>query len=622
MPDSPIRFLTVDDIPGNLTALEALLRRDGLEIHSASSATEALELMLINDYALVLLDVHMPDIDGFELAELMRGAERTRRLPIIFLTASDMDESRRFRGYEAGAVDFIFKPIDPVILKSKAEVFFRIGQQARDLARQRDEMRAVALHRDRAMARLRAHTDNSPLGFVECDCGMVIRAWSQGAERIFGRDTRDMLGQRIEDTGWLSPETVDALRAWTGTAAEPETAPRYTLAAIARAADGTEVNCEFYGSVLPEPDGRHLSLTLQVHDITERTRAEEMRSLLIGELNHRIKNTLANVQAIARQTLRQSATLADFDRSFSGRLEALARAHSILSDATWSSAPLENVIEDQIRAGTLAGDRLLRTGPRVEISPENTLRLALTLHELGTNAQKYGALSVPGGIVELDWWQKDDGLVLRWRERGGPPVTAPARPGFGLALIGASAGGDEGAVKADWQPDGVVWTIRLPRGVRPMSANAPPVPRTAPPQPLTLPGQELVGRRVLLIEDEPLVAMDLSCELEDAGAQIVGVARTVGDAMQAAGQPGVDLAVLDGNLGGHKVDGVAELLARRGIPFCFVSGYGREHLPAAYPEVPMIQKPFNPELLLDVLRQLVTQAPPPAATARATVAAG
>ncbi|MFC6462725.1 PleD family two-component system response regulator [Paracoccus aerius] len=180
MPDRPIRFLIVDDIAENILALEALLRRDGLLVDHAHSATEALELMLVHDYALALLDVHMPDTDGYELAELMRSTERTRGVPIIFVTAAERDETRRFRGYEAGAVDYIFKPVDPVVLKSKAEVFFRIGQQARDLQRQHDEMQRIAHDRDRAASLLRAHTDNSPLAFVTLDQDLVIRAWSKG----------------------------------------------------------------------------------------------------------------------------------------------------------------------------------------------------------------------------------------------------------------------------------------------------------------------------------------------------------------------------------------------------------------------------------------------------------
>lgn len=603
MPDRAIRFLIVDDMTENLMALEALLRRDGLEVHQAQSAAEALELLHVNDYALVLLDVHMPETDGYELAELMRGAERTRLVPIIFVTAVEKDETRRFRGYEAGAVDFIFKPIDPVILKSKAEVFFRIGQQARDLAKQRDEMRAIAQHRDQAMARLKAHTDNSPLGFVELDGSLVIRGWSQGAERIFSRPARTMLGQTLEASGWLPAEATTALKGWVEEHSDSERSLRHSLEVVARTADAREVTCEVYGSVLIEADGRHRSLSLQVLDITARRQAEEVRSLLIGELNHRIKNTLANVQAIARQTLRQSVDLAEFDHSFSGRLQALARAHSILSDATWSSAPLDDLIEDHIRAGTLAADRLRRSGPRVEISPENMLRMALTLHELTTNAQKYGALSVPGGEVHLDWRLEGEGLVLRWQEKGGPPVTAPARRGFGLTLIASSAGGEEGTVAAEWSREGVIWTIRLLRGVSPLKG----VPAAQKPDSalVVAAGQALAGLRVLVVEDEPLVVLDLTHEIEEAGAEVVAIARTLPEALAAASGEGIDLAILDGNLRGEKVDAVAELLARREIPFCFVSGYGPEHLPSAFRSVPVLQKPFSSAGLRNVLRRLV-----------------
>src|SRR4051812_19602618 len=112
----PVKFLIVDDIEENLVALEALLRREGLEILRARSGDEALELLLVHDVALALLDVQMPDMDGFALAELMRGAQRTRHVPIIFVTAAPQEQHREFRGYDAGAVDFLFKPIDPRIL--------------------------------------------------------------------------------------------------------------------------------------------------------------------------------------------------------------------------------------------------------------------------------------------------------------------------------------------------------------------------------------------------------------------------------------------------------------------------------------------------------------------------
>jgi two-component system sensor histidine kinase/response regulator len=129
-----VKFLLVDDTEENLVALEALLRRDGLELLKARSGSQALELLLVHEVALAILDVQMPDMNGFELAELMRGMERTKHVPIIFLTAGAQDPQGVFKGYEAGAVDFLFKPIEPRVLKSKADVFFQLHQQKIELA--------------------------------------------------------------------------------------------------------------------------------------------------------------------------------------------------------------------------------------------------------------------------------------------------------------------------------------------------------------------------------------------------------------------------------------------------------------------------------------------------------
>ncbi len=141
---SPIvNFLLVDDRESNLVALETLLRREGLICLKASSGADALEHLLKHDVALALIDVQMPDMDGFELAELMRGSERTRRIPIVFLTADSGNQQRRFRGYETGAVDFLQKPIEPDILRSKASVFFDLYCQRQEVARQRDELAKI-----------------------------------------------------------------------------------------------------------------------------------------------------------------------------------------------------------------------------------------------------------------------------------------------------------------------------------------------------------------------------------------------------------------------------------------------------------------------------------------------
>jgi two-component system sensor histidine kinase/response regulator len=134
MNQETIKFLLVDDTDENLVALEALLRRDGLELLKAHSGSQALEMLLLHDVALAILDVQMPEMNGFELAELMRGMERTRHVPIIFLTAGTRDPQHVFKGYEAGAVDFLFKPIEAHVLKSKADVFFQLHRHKIELA--------------------------------------------------------------------------------------------------------------------------------------------------------------------------------------------------------------------------------------------------------------------------------------------------------------------------------------------------------------------------------------------------------------------------------------------------------------------------------------------------------
>ncbi len=178
----PVKFLLVDDLPENLLSLEALLRRDDLILLKARSGDEALELLLQHDVALALLDVQMPGLNGFELAELMRGNERTRRIPIIFLTAGSHSAERRFQGYEAGAVDFIQKPIEPDILRSKTDVFFEIYRQRQMIASQRDLLaeQALALQiadrkKDEFLAIL-AHELRNPLAALSGGLRLLLRA--------------------------------------------------------------------------------------------------------------------------------------------------------------------------------------------------------------------------------------------------------------------------------------------------------------------------------------------------------------------------------------------------------------------------------------------------------------
>ena len=601
MPDR-VKILAVDDIDENLVALEALLRRDDVEFITARSGVEALEVLLVHDIALALLDVQMPGMDGFELAELMRGTERTRRVPIIFVTAAGPDERRTFRGYGAGAVDYLFKPLDPHIVRSKVDIFVELARQRHELARQRDAHAA-------ALARLQAHHDNSPLAYVEIGADQRIAGWSDGAERLFGWRLSEVAGFRPDDLEWLDAGHAGAFGELIGGMIAGHR-PRAVHAMRMRNAVGLTLDVECYCSALLDAGGRLASIGIQILDVTERKRAEETQRLLIGELNHRVKNTLASVQAIASQTLRHSTGPSDFAPTFIGRIHALARAHSLLSATTWQGASLRELVEGQLLTGTVAASQLVIDGPDVDLAPEPALHLALVLHELVTNAHKYGALSVPTGNASLRWTRARGQLLLEWQERGGPPVVPPQRRGFGSALIERSLRAEGGGAEAEYAPEGLTWRLRLPSNARLHTAPRPIVAAAAA-GPAPGGAAALAGKRILVVEDEPLVALELGQVLGDAGATVVGPAASAAHALALIGTEPVDAALLDGNLQGEMVDAIALVLRTRGVPFLFVSGYGRDHLPAGFDAVPIVAKPFSAPALVASAAALF--APQPAA---------
>src|SRR5262245_1560311 len=197
----PLKILIVDDTPENLVVLEALLRRDGVQLLAARSGAEALELLLVHEVALALLDVQMPEMDGFELAELMRGSERTKRVPIIFVTAGSRDPQRLFKGYESGAVDFLFKPIDPFVLRSKVDVFLELYRQTKELAhgRRLSEMVVGIL----------GHDLRNPLGTLVTGAQILH---SQGLDEGKTRVLKRMIGAGERMTNMIA-QLLDLTRA-------------------------------------------------------------------------------------------------------------------------------------------------------------------------------------------------------------------------------------------------------------------------------------------------------------------------------------------------------------------------------------------------------------------------
>ncbi|WP_125255582.1 MHYT domain-containing protein [Brevundimonas fluminis] len=218
-----------------------------------------------------------------------------------------------------------------------------------------------------------------------------------------------------------------------------------------------------YGSLVRTRAGRPFKLAGVVRDVTDRKRAfdeletsERRQKLLINELNHRVKNTLATVQSIAALTARRATSVEEFGAQFQARLMALSETHNLLTAQGWEQATLRDLLEKELRPYSPEQFRL--QGPDVILGPAQALAMGMILHELVTNAAKHGALSVSGGSVLVAWTEADaNGLnVLDWLERDGPAVTAPTRSGFGSRLISTSVRGDlDGVADMDWTPGGL-----------------------------------------------------------------------------------------------------------------------------------------------------------------------
>lgn len=199
-------------------------------------------------------------------------------------------------------------------------------------------------------------------------------------------------------------------------------------------------------------------------DVTERDEAEKARELLVDELNHRVKNTLSIVQAIAHQTFNKSADPVEARRAFEGRLIALGRAHDLLTQANWENASLTELAEVTLDTRGANAELISLTGPNILLSPKQAVSIAMALHELCTNARKYGALSKNEGHVRIDWsWTDSTMLSIVWHESGGPPVSPPARRGFGSTLLERTLARDlDGEVIVTFEQPGLYCSIALP----------------------------------------------------------------------------------------------------------------------------------------------------------------
>lgn len=455
----------------------------------------------------------------------------------------------------------------------------------------------------RAMTeRLASIVESSDDAIISKNLDGTIVSWNQGAERLFGYTADEAIGRSVT---MLIPS--DRLNEEPGIIARIRKGERVDhYETIRRRKDGSLIDISLTISPIRDRDGTIIGASKIARDISLRKQADATRLLLVSELNHRVKNTLAVVQAIVQQTLWSTKEPADFAARFSGRIQSLARVHSLLTDATWQGADLRTLIRDQLLHGPVDETKMTAWGPAVFLMPQMTLHLALMLHELGTNSSKHGALSSTGGWVTVNWSVKDDTLHLKWEERGGPMVRAPITRGFGTRLIEQSAKSEGGRAEMLCDAKGVTWEITLPLPASSAKVSTRPEaemigPASAASDLAGEPRPVLAGKRVLVVEDEPLIALALVSSLEAAGAEVGRPVGTEKEALAAIERGGLDVALLDANLHGKPVGEIAAALTRRNIPFIFVTGYGRESLPESFRQASVLPKPFSDKQLIDAI---------------------
>ena len=335
-------------------------------------------------------------------------------------------------------------------------------QALSDLAQVNLELEARVAERTRAIEaaerRFKATFENAGVGISIVDSDGKLMRVNDSLAKMLGYALEEMEGHPLDqfthpEDRALGEAAWDRLK--TGAADEYDLEKRYIHKDGATVWGHTTVSC------VRHPDGRIAYLIKIIQDITARKLSDETRQLLTMEVNHRSKNLLTIVQVIARQTAARSPE--DFVKTFGARLRALAANQDLLVKSEWQRIDLGELVRSQLEHFGAMGDRLVLSGPSVMVPPSAAQALGMALHELATNAAKYGSLSNETGKVEISWTVEGDMFHMTWREVGGPEVTAPGSSGFGTTVLDTmTAASTSGDVSIDYAPDGVVWQLHCP----------------------------------------------------------------------------------------------------------------------------------------------------------------
>jgi PAS domain S-box-containing protein len=441
---------------------------------------------------------------------------------------------------------------------------------------------------------------------ITVDEQLRIVLFNPAAERMFGVASAEALGQPV--TRFIPARFHDI---------HDEHIRRFRDAGVTNrrmgalgAVSGLRANGEEFpveASISQVQVGGERLATVILRDITERKLNEETRVLLAREVDHRAKNALAVAQSLVKLTT--AATKEDYVKAVQGRISALARAHSSLSKMSWQGADLAQAIGEELSAYAKPGQAQI-SGPAVTLVANAVQPVSLVIHELATNAFKHGALRDGHGLVRVRWQVTASGaLELEWLESGGPAVAPPTVFGFGSTLLREVITRQlEGPFDVEWRLDGVRIRLGLASSMYRLGREAPELRETsrASLEDLIVAPRSANLRRVLVVEDESLIALELAAELSDAGWEVVGPALSLREGLNLAqdDRP-LSAAVLDVNLAGRAVYPLAEVLRTRRVPFVFCTGYEMMDAEGRFQDAPVLRKPVNIDLLDRELSGLV-----------------
>jgi PAS domain S-box-containing protein len=469
LPDVDLKMPAIKDVedPGEIGGLPAgsrvLLADDNAdmrdyirrllaghcEVRTVADGLAALNSIRQRRPDLVLTDVMMPGMDGLELLRQIRADASTRDIPVILLSARAGEESR-VEGFDAGADDYLIKPF------SARELIARVKANLQ-LAKERSKSIAAIRDSEQRLRWFGSIVESSEDAVVSKNLDGIIRSWNSGAERVFGYSAKEAVGQPItlvipEDRQSEERDILTRIRR--GQRIEH-------FETVRRRKDGSLIVVSLTVSPVKDGEGKIVGASKIARDITEQKRNQELITTLAREAEHRSKNLLANVQATVH--LSRADTTEGLKEAIEGRIRALANVHSLFVETRWIGAELSTVAAQELAPYTATGERRVRIeGPPVLLETNAAQAIAITLHELATNAAKYGALSVAKGEVHLRWTHEADGrLILHWTERDGPPVQPPTRRGFGGRIIEQVIVQLKGKVGLDWRSEGLVCEITL-----------------------------------------------------------------------------------------------------------------------------------------------------------------